>query len=199
MIPVLISSLISLGVYFLGKFIGKRFNFSELSYLGFAIISFILAFICHDKIQNAILNIFVNYPFIDRRTIILLAIALCLIALLFILFIENRRGKAPTNKIDKNKNLKSIIAEIKKNETAITILCSIKTLQDDYQENSEILGRPICIPESEISKHSGDSLGFTQYWIGKLTKAGFLKEGFGEVYGVAQPGLEFLRKEGRLK
>ena len=92
------------------------------------------------------------------------------------------------------------IAEIKKNETVINILCAIKILQDDYQENSEILGRPIPIPESEISKRSGVSLGFTQLWIGKLNKVGFLIEGFGEVYGVKKsPGLEFLRKIGRLK
>jgi hypothetical protein len=52
---------------------------------------------------------------------------------------------------------------------------------------------------SQISDRADVSLGLTQYWIGKLTEAGFLKEGFGEVYGVSQPGLKFLRKRGRLK
>ena len=99
----------------------------------------------------------------------------------------------------KNKETASLIAEIKNDETAINILLAIKMIQDDYQENSETLGEPISIPESEISKRSGVSLGLTQLWIGKLTKVDFLKEGFGEIYGVKDPGLEFLRKIGRLK
>ena len=94
----------------------------------------------------------------------------------------------------KNKETASLIAEIKNDETAINILLAIKMIQDDYQENSETLGEPISIPESEISKRSGVSLGLTQLWIGKLTKVDFLKEGFGEIYGVKDPGLEFLRK-----
>ena len=92
MAPYLISFFIALGVYFLGKFIGKRFtNFHESSYLGFAIISFILAFILHTKVQNTILKTLVNYPFIDRRTIISFTIALGIITILFICLGEVRR------------------------------------------------------------------------------------------------------------
>ena len=98
MIPYLISLFIALGVYFLGKFIGKRFtNFHEFSYLGFAIISFILAAILHADVQNTILKTFINCPFIDRRTIILLAVILGLICILIILRIENERKGSVMN------------------------------------------------------------------------------------------------------
>lgn len=95
-----------------------------------------------------------------------------------------------------NKASTSIIAEIENDETAINVLLAIKSIENDFQEDSEVLGSPIRIPESEISKHSDVSLGITQRWIGKLKKAHFLKEGFGEIYGVKQPGLEFLKKMG---
>ena len=93
----------------------------------------------------------------------------------------------------------SITAEIENDETAINVLLAIKSLENDLQEDSEVLGSPIRIPESEISERAKYSLNITQLWIGKLTKAYFLKEGFGEVYGVEQLGLEFLNKIGRLK
>lgn len=99
----------------------------------------------------------------------------------------------------KDKETTSLITKIKSDETAIDVLLAINTLSNDYKENSEMLGSPIRIPESKISKRSNASLSLTQLWIGKLKKADLLKEGFGEVYGVAQPGLELLRKEGRLK
>lgn len=100
MIPFLISILIALGVYFLTRFIGKRItDFHDFSYLGFAIISFMWAFILHDKINTAILSKLPTYPFLDRRTIILLAIVLGLIGISTILRIEGRR------KIDTNKSI----------------------------------------------------------------------------------------------
>jgi len=49
-------------------------------------------------VQNTILKTFVNCPFIDRRTIILLAVILGLIGILIILRIENKRkGSAMNN------------------------------------------------------------------------------------------------------
>lgn len=141
------------------------------------------------------------------------AIGLCFIGALLVMLQNAWAVRHKAKKYDQNKSsidLESInyqddqsstpiIAEIKNDETAINVLCTIKTLQDDYQENSEILGQPIRIPESEISKYSGVGLGITQLWIGKLTKTKFLKESFGDVYGVEQPGIEFLHKIGRLK
>lgn len=97
---LLTSAIISLGVYFLGKFIGKRFNFSEFSYLGLAAVSFILAAILHEEVQNAILTKFTNYPFIDRTTIILLPIAFCLVAVLFIFIREDRRKEVSVDRVD---------------------------------------------------------------------------------------------------
>ena len=111
MSPYLISLLIALGVYFLGRFIGKRFNLSQNAYLGFAIISFVLAFICHAKGQEALLKLSTNFPFIDRSTVIWSSIGLCGIFLLLIFFVEGRR------KIDHNLNAdidewKKIISEV---------------------------------------------------------------------------------------
>lgn len=75
----------------MGKFIGKRFNLSSNSYLGFAIISFVLAFICHAKGQEALFKLFANFQFINHSTIIWSIIGLCGIFLLLILFVEGRR------------------------------------------------------------------------------------------------------------
>lgn len=97
MAPYLISLLIALGVYFLGRFIGKSFNLSPNSYLGFAIISFVLAFICHTEGQEVLLKRFTNFPFIDRSTIIWPIIGLCGISLLLIFFVEGRRKQKVKN------------------------------------------------------------------------------------------------------
>ena len=100
--PVLISSFVGFGVFFVGKFIGKKFNLSANSYLGFAIISFVLALICHAKIQDALLKLFANFLFIDRTTIIRSVIGLCVIYLLSIFLVEGRKKTipSPTNKIE---------------------------------------------------------------------------------------------------
>ena len=141
------------------------------------------------------------------------AISLCFIGALIVMLQNFWATRHKSGRRDQNKpsiGLKttnsqndqastSIIAEIKNDKTAINVLLAIKTLEDSYQEDSEVLGSQIGIPKSEISEHSGVSLGITQRWIGRLTKAKFLKEGFGEIYGVSQPGLEFLYKIGRLK
>ena len=137
---ILIPSFISLGVYFLGKFIGKRFNFSEFSYLGFAIISFVLAFICLEENQTVILKIFVNYPFIDRRTILLAIVALCFIAIFSILFKAVRRETVSVGKVGKNQNLKKQV-KIPKNlpEAQENILKHLATLSSNERlETDEI-------------------------------------------------------------
>ena len=96
--PFPTSILIGLGVYLLSKFIGKRISdFHELSYLGFAVISFLWAFILQGKVSAIILSKFANSPFIDRQTIILLAIDLGLIGILMILRIEDRREDGTIN------------------------------------------------------------------------------------------------------
>ena len=101
---------------------------------------------------------------------------------------------------DKDKaNQTTLIAEIQGDEVAINVLLAIRELQDDNQENSETLGQPIRILESEISERARGSLALARYWISKLTQAGFLLEGFGEVYGVSQRGLEFLLERGLIK
>jgi hypothetical protein len=101
---------------------------------------------------------------------------------------------------DKNKpNQTDLIAEVQGNEVAINVLLAIKELQDDNQETSETLGQPIRILESEISKKTGVSLALVRYWISKLTQAGFLLAGFGEVYGVSQCGLGCLLESGRIQ
>jgi len=106
--PYLISLFIALGVYFLGKFIGKRFNLSPYSYLGFAIISFVLALICHTEVLNTLRKYFANFSFVDRSSIILSVIGLCFIALLLILLAEKRRKRVAVVKIDLNKIIENI-------------------------------------------------------------------------------------------
>ena len=97
MSPYLTSSLIALGVIFLRTFIGKRFNLSQYSYLGFAAISFSLAFICHEDGQKSLLKLFINFPFIDRSTVIWSVIGLCAIFLFLIFFVEGRRRPISTD------------------------------------------------------------------------------------------------------
>ena len=105
---LLIPSLVALGVYFLGRSIGKRFDLSANSYLGFAIISFVLAFIFHAKGQDVLLKLLSNFPIIDPSTIVRSVIGLCFIALLFIFLAESRRKIVSVDRIDLNKAIENI-------------------------------------------------------------------------------------------
>ncbi len=106
--PFLISSLIALGVLFFGRFMGKRFDLSANSYLGFAIISFVLAFIFHAKGQEVLFKLLSNFTIIDQSTIVRSVIGLCFIALLFIFLAERRRKIVSVDKIDLNKIIENI-------------------------------------------------------------------------------------------
>ena len=147
----------------MGKFIGKRFNLSPNSYLGFAIISFVLAFICHAKGQEALLKLFANCQFVDRSTIIWSGIGLCGIFLLLILFVEGRR-KPTLSATDKEAmaTLKRVTGEWLTGKDIISI-CSIphsSLLQyiikglPAYRSSTDISfpkSKQIRIPDAEIA------------------------------------------------
>jgi hypothetical protein len=98
----LTSLLGGLGILFMGKYIGKKFDLSANSYLGFAIISFVLIFISQTKGQDILLKFFVNFPIIDRATIVRFVIGLCAIAFLLIWFAEGRKRSTPLFSLYRN-------------------------------------------------------------------------------------------------
>ena len=75
----------------MGKFISKRFNLSPNSYIGFAIVSFVLAFICHEDGRRSLFKLFVGFPAIDHSTIIYSVVGLCVISI-SLTFFANRKN-----------------------------------------------------------------------------------------------------------
>ena len=105
-VPLIISTLIGLGVLFLGKFMAKRFNLSACSYLSLAIISFVGALAFHTEVQNKLLSFFSAYQHVDRSIILWLTGCLCGIFILLIFFMEFRRNQPLGQLITTFKKLK---------------------------------------------------------------------------------------------
>ncbi len=184
----LIPSFVSLGVYFLGKFIAKRFNFSEFSYLGFAIISFVLAFIHLEENQTTILKIFVNYPFIDRRTIILATWALCLMAIFFIFFKGTRRKTVSVGEVGKNHNLKRQV-KIPKNlpEDQENILKYLATLSPNERRETDEIAECLQLSSQKI-----------QLLLDRLVKKGLVDKTGHSYVSDLYPRKYSLNKHGRI-
>jgi predicted transcriptional regulator len=69
----------------------KRFNLSPNSYIGFALVSFVLAFICHEDGRKFLFKLFIYFPAIDHSAVIYSVIGLCGISISLIFF-ANRKN-----------------------------------------------------------------------------------------------------------
>ena len=119
MTPCVTSLLIGLGVCFMGKFISKRFNLPPSLYLTFSIVSFVLAFICHEDGRKALLKLFINFPFINNTILVYSVIGMCALSILFVFFINRKKSLFLKKGLPKN-NHGNILNEFEeKNPTTI--------------------------------------------------------------------------------
>jgi len=140
--PYLISLLIALGVFFLGKFIGKRFGLSPNSYLGFAIISFVLAFICYKEGRETLLKPLTDFPFISNEMAICSVIGLCGISIVLIFF-ANRKNLFLRKDLEIEKEPKSYVGIKFKayatDENTKLVIRSLGTAKHGFKNFSDIV------------------------------------------------------------
>ena len=127
--PYLMPLLVGMGVYFMGNFTGKRFNLSQYSCLGLALISFSLAFICHRKSQDVLLSLF---PLIDRHAVVLIVIGVCVVVILLIALMELK--KKPTLSPDLYPSLYDYYTSVEKYVNMYDIIGIQNRLKDQNQK-----------------------------------------------------------------
>ena len=127
----------------MGKFISKRFNLSPNSYIGFAIVSFVLAFVCHENGRKSLFKLFIDFPIIDHSTIIYSIISLCGISILLIFF-ANRKNLFPKEGTQPEKEPESLAGGIRcemygTDENAKLVIKSIGTSKHGFKNFSDMV------------------------------------------------------------
>ena len=155
-----------------------------------------LAFICHEENQTAMLKLFVNYPFIDRLIIISVTVALCFISIISILLKEARRKTVLVDEVDKNQNLKRQV-KIPQNipDDQESILKYLATLLSDER-----------LEPDEIAKHIRLSSQKTQRLLDQLVEKrlivkpgdSYVSDLFPKKYSLDDGGRIYLNNKGLL-
>ena len=142
MYPLLISSLVAFGILLLGKFIKKRFNWSENTYLWLALLSFLLAFILHEEVRNDIVAFYIDSHFVSQSAIMSSILGLlCVIVLLLIIIadmhsrgIEKKKDKLPHGKSNSPKEpAVNIKKRLKKDRESILVAISKYPKHEDIE------------------------------------------------------------------
>jgi hypothetical protein len=166
--PLLISLFVALGIFLLGKFIGKRFSWSANTYLWLALLSFILALILHEKVRNNLIIFYIDSRFVSHSTIIFSALGLlCVIVFLLIIIADiHSRG------IDKKSDKLFHSGSVRSKETIVNIK---KRLEKDRERILLVISEHPKSEIIEITKMLSVKLDVVAFHIKELEASRFIK------------------------